>query len=149
EHLNRQFDAEGNLVREYTDNGYDPLGQNTSGNPNYRYIDHVYTYDADRRVSQEVQRTTDATSQVSDAVINAYTYDAASNRVTWNNAGTVVTYTYNAEGQVLEGDYSSGGDSNRQVWTYDSMGNVLTYTVFKNGGQTSSTVNTYNDANRV
>jgi YD repeat-containing protein len=134
DHLNRQFDAEGNLVREYTDSGYDPLGQNTSANPNYRYVDHVYSYYA---------------GQVSDAVINAYTYDAASNRATWNNAGTIVTYTYDADGRAREGDYTSGGDSNSQAWTYDAMGNVLTYTTSKNGNQTSSTVNTYNDANRV
>ncbi len=40
--LNTFFDAEGNRVRAFTDTGYDPLGQNTGANPNYRYIDHVW-----------------------------------------------------------------------------------------------------------
>ena len=149
DNLNQQFDAEGNLARAYTDNGYDPLGQNTGANPNFRYIDHVYTYDADRRVVEEVQRTTAASGGVTDSIINGYTYDAASNRSTWNNAGVVVTYRYDADNRVLEGDFNTGSDSNRQVWTYDAMGNVLTYTTFKNGSQQSSTVNTYNDANRT
>jgi YD repeat-containing protein len=149
DNLNTQYDAEGNVAREFTDNGYDPLSQNTDGNPNFRYIDHVYTYDADRRVTQESQRTTDASGHATDAIINGYTYDAASNRLTWNNAGTVVTYTYDADGRVREGDFFTGSDSNQQKWTYDSLGNVLTFNVLKNGSQTSSTVNTYNDANRV
>jgi YD repeat-containing protein len=52
DNLNTQYDAEGNVAREYTDNAYDPLSQNSGANPNYRYVDHVYTYDADRRVVQ-------------------------------------------------------------------------------------------------
>src|SRR6202023_3541909 len=84
DNLNTQYDAEGNVMREYTDVGYDPLGQNADGaNPNFRYVDHVYTYDADRRLTQEVQRTTDASGNVSDSILNAYTYDAASNKSTW------------------------------------------------------------------
>ena len=149
DNLNSQFDAEGNLAREYTDSGYDPLGQNTSGNANFRYVDHVYSYDADRRVTQEVQRTTDASGNVSDSILNAYTYDAAGNRLTWNNAGVIVTYRYDADGEVLEGDYYTGSDFNQQQWTYDAMGNVLSYITLKNGSQQSSTVSTYNDANRV
>src|SRR5581483_10517655 len=149
DNLNTQYDAEGNVAREYTDNGYDPLGNNTDGNPNYRYVDHVFSYDADRRVVSEVQRTTDASGAVSDSILSAYTYDAASDKKTWNNQGVLVTYTYDADGRVLEGDYFSGSDSNQQVWTYDSMGNVLTYTTLKDGKQSSSTVNTYNDANRT
>lgn len=147
--LNTQYDAEGNVVREYTDNGYDPLSQNTSANPNFRYVDHVYTYDADRRVTQEVQRTTDASGNVSDAIINAYTYDAASNKSTWNNAGVVVSYSYDADNRVKEGDYFSGADFNQQEWTYDAMSNVLTYTTLKNGSVSTQTVNTYNDENRT
>lgn len=149
DNLNSQYDAEGNLVHAYTDSGYDPLGQNTSANPNYRYVDHVYTYDADRRVVQEVQRTTDASGNTSDSIINGYTYDAAGNRLTWNNAGVIVTYRYDAIGEVLEGDYYTGSDFNQQEWTYDAMGNVLSYTTLKNGSQQSSTVSTYNDANRT
>ena len=149
DNLNKQYDAEGNVAREYTDNGYDPLGQNSGANSNFRYVDHVYTYDADRRVTQEVQRATDASGNTSDAIINAYTYDAASNKITWNNAGVIVSYSYDADGRVMEGDYFSGSDSNQQKWTYDAMGNVLSFTVLKNGSQTSSTVNTYNDANRT
>ena len=136
-------------MRAYTDSGYDPLSQNTGSNPNFRYIDHVYGYDADRRLTQEVRRTTDASNGTSDAILNGYTYDAASNRVTWNNAGVTVTYTYDADGRVKEGDFNSGSDTNQQLWTYDGMGNVLTYTTTKNGAQVSQTVSTYNDANRV
>ena len=149
DNLNTQFDAEGNIARVYTDNGYDPLGQNSAHNPNFRYIDHVYTYDADRRVLTEVQRTTDAAGNVSDSIINGYTYDADSNRLTWNNAGVVVTYSYDADDRVIEGDYFTGSDSNQQKWTYDAMGNVLTFTTLKNGSAVSSTVNTYNDENRT
>jgi YD repeat-containing protein len=149
DNLNTLFDAEGNRVRAYTDSGYDPLGQNTAANPNFRTVDHVYSYDADRRLTQEVQRTTDASNGISDAIINGYTYDAASNRVTWNNAGVTVTYTYDADGRVKEGDFNSGSDTNQQLWSYDGMGNVLTYTTTKNGSQVSRTVSTYNDANRL
>ena len=149
DNLNTQYDAEGNVVREYTDDGYDPLGQNTTGNPNFRYIDHVYTYDADRRVISEVQRTTDASGHTSDSIINGYTYDADSNRLTWNNAGmTIVTYTYDADDRVTEGDYFTGSDSNQETWTYDAMGNVLSYITSKDGSQQSSTVDTYNLENR-
>jgi len=144
DNLNIQYDAEGNVVREYTNVGYDPLSQNTTGNPNFRYIDHVYTYDADRRVTSEVQRATDASGNVSDSIINAYTYDKDSNRLSWNNAGTLVTYTYDADDRVKEGDYFTGSDFNQQTWTYDAMGNVLSYVTNKNGSQQSSTVNTYN-----
>ena len=144
DNLNTQYDAEGNIVREYTDVGYDPLGQNTSGNPNFQYIDHVYTYDADRRVVSEVQRTTDAAGNTSDSIINGYTYDADSNRLTWNNAGTLVTYTYDADDRVTDGVYFTGSDSNEEKWTYDTMGNVLSYITYKDGSQQSSTVNTYN-----
>jgi YD repeat-containing protein len=149
DNLNKWYDSEGNVVREFTDAGYDPLSQNSGANPNYRYEDHWYTYDADRRVMKEVQRTTDASGNFTDTILNEYTYDAASNRLTWNNQGILVTYTYDAIDRATEGDYFTGSDSNRQVWTYDALGNVVTYTTFKNGSQQSSTVNTYNDANRT
>ncbi len=149
DNLNTLFDAEGNRVRAYSDSGYDPLGQNTAANPNFRYTDHVYTFDADRRLSLEVQRTTDASNGISDAIINGYGYDAAGNRTSWNNAGVTVTYTYDADGRVKEGDFNSGSDTNQQLWSYDAMGNVLNYTTTKNGSQVSRTVSTYNDANRM
>jgi len=148
DNLNTQFDAEGNVARVYTDNGYDPLSQNPDANPNFRYVDHVYTYDADRRLVQEVQRTTDASGNTSDSILNAYTYDAASNKSTWNHDSVVVTYTYDADGRVQEGDYYTGSDLNQQQWTYDAMGNVLTYTTLKDGALQTQTVNTYNDENR-
>jgi YD repeat-containing protein len=149
ENLRTQYDAEGNVARVYTDGGYDPLGQNTSGNINFRYIDHVYTYDADRRVTQEVQRTTDASGNISDSNLNAYEYDAGSNKISWTNESTTVTYTYDADGRVKEGDYYTGSDLNQQEWTYDAMGNVKTYTTLKNGSVSTQTVNTYNDENRT
>jgi hypothetical protein len=161
DNLNSLYDAEGNVMEEYTDTGYNPLGQNTDGggnnggsnstpNPNYRYIDHVYTYDGDRRVTSEVQRSRDASGNVSDAIINAYTYDADSNRLTWNNQGVMVSYGYDQNDRVTLGTYFTGGDLNQQQWTYDAMGNVLSYatTLGSLGRTTSSTVSTYNKANR-
>ncbi len=146
--LNLLFDAEGNRVRAYTDAGYDPLSQNTDANPNYRYIDHVYTFDGARRVTQEVQRTTDASGHTSDALVSAFGYDAASNRIAWNNQGTIVDYTYDANGRAVQGDFFASGSANQQVWTYDAMGNVLSFRTLKDGNQTSSTITQYNDANR-
>lgn len=40
------YDQDGNLQRAYTDLGYDPDGQNTGNDPAFRFIDHLYTYDA-------------------------------------------------------------------------------------------------------
>jgi len=139
------FDAEGNRVRAFTDSGYDPLGQNTDGNPNFRYVDHVYSFDDARRVFREVQRTTDATGHISDTLISEFGYDAANNRVTWNNAGTLVDYVFDANGRAVQGDFGS----TRQAWTYDAMGNVLTFRTLVDGNTTSLTTNTYNDANRT
>src|SRR5712692_5977375 len=146
--LNTFFDAEGNRVRAFTDTGYDPLGQNTSANPNYRTIDHVYTFDAARRVTQEVQRTVDAAGIASDSLISGFGYDAANNRITWNNQGTVVSYTYDANHRAVQGDFVTGGNAERQAWTYDAMGNVLSFSTLENGVQKSATVTQYNDANR-
>jgi YD repeat-containing protein len=152
-HLNTFFDAEGNRVRAFTDSGYDPLGQNLDVdgnllNPNYRYVDHVYTFDGARRVTQEVQRTLDAGGVASDALISAFGYDRANNRITWNNAGTVVSYLYDANARAVQGDFVAGGNAQRQAWTYDAMGNVLSFRTFENEVQKSATVTQYNDANR-
>jgi hypothetical protein len=129
------FDAEGNRVRAFTDTGYDPLGQNTDANPNFRYVDHVYSFDDARRVFREVQRTTDAAGHISDTLISDFGYDAANNRVTWNNAGTLVNYVFDANGRAVQGDFGS----TRQAWTYDAMGNVLTFRMLVDGNTTSLT----------
>src|SRR6185369_7828146 len=146
---NTFFDAEGNRVRAFTDAGFDPLGQNTGGNPSFRFVDHVYTFDAARRVTQEVQRSTDASGNVSDTLILSFGYDAANNRVFWNNAGTQVTYVFDANARAVTGDFTNGGTATHQAWTYDAIGNVLTFRTLENGAQKSATTNTYNDANRT
>src|SRR5205814_1247612 len=97
----------------------------------------------------EVQRATDASGNVSDSLISAFSYDAANNRTQWNNAGVVVDYVYDANGRVASGDFSAEGAANHQAWTYDAMGNVLTYRTFKNGSLKLAVTNQYNDANRT
>ena len=146
---NTFFDAEGNRVRAFTDLGYDPLGQNTGGNPNFRYVDHRYTFDAARRVTREVQATVDAQGNAGETPISEFGYDAANNRIRWNNAGTEITYVFDANARAVSGDFNAGGVLTHQAWTYDAIGNVLTFRTLENGSQKSATTNTYNDANRT
>src|SRR5262249_8138466 len=75
-------------------------------------------------------------------------YDAANNRVSWNNAGTQVTYVFDANARAVTGDFVAGSTATHQAWTYDAIGNVLTFRTLENGTQKSATTSTYNDANR-
>src|SRR5262249_52028037 len=123
--------------------------QNTGGNPNFRYVDHRYTFDAARRVTQEVQHNVDAAGNATDTLISSFGYDAANNRVFWNNAGTPVTYVFDANARAVTGNFIAGGTAPHQAWTYDAIGTVLTFRTLENGTQKSATTNTYNDANRT
>jgi hypothetical protein len=111
-------------------------------------VDHIYSFDGARRVTREVQHTIDASGNASDAPISVFSYDRANNRITWDNAGTLVTYQYDANSRAVQGDFSLGGNAERQAWTYDAMGNVLSFRTLENGAQKSATVTQYNDANR-
>jgi YD repeat-containing protein len=151
--LRTQYDAEGNIRRTFTDLGYDPQGENRDPgtgdviNPNYRFVDQYYTYDASRKLTQLVRRTVDQAGNASDTLISAYTYDSAGNRTSWNNQGILVGYTYDADGRLMQGAWTEGGAGRQQSWTYDAVGNVATY-VFNDGSSTKTTTNEYDALNR-
>lgn len=153
-HLNLHYDAEGNLAETATDLGYNPTGANTDPNtgaiinPNYRYLDHVYTYDAARRLAQVDNRQVNAQGQAGNTLISAYTYDAAGNRHTWDNAGTLVTYTYDADHRVLAGTWTENLVARSESWTYDNNGNVLTFSTDASG-TLKTTRNTFDEQNHT
>ena len=136
------------LSATFTNAGYDPLNQG-GGNPNFVYVDHLYSYDADRRVTSELDETPVDNGSGPATIINAYTYDAAGNRLTWNNAGIVVSYQYDADNRVTAGSFFTGSDSNEETWSYDALSNVLSFVTTKDGAVQTSTSSTYNTANRV
>lgn len=149
-HLNYFYDAEGNLARAFTDLGYDPLEENvTDPNPNFRYIDHRYTFDPAGRITRLVQQKVDKDGISSEELISEYTYDAAGNRQTWNNAGTLVTYTYDVDNRLRASDTTGS----RSRWTYDDVGNIKTYKVENLDGGTwelqSEDIHTYDARYRV
>jgi hypothetical protein len=64
---NTWYDAIGNQVRVFTDAGWNPDGKNTAANPNYRLVDHVYTFDNANRITQTLDQVTNGgTSQTMD-----------------------------------------------------------------------------------
>jgi YD repeat-containing protein len=149
-HLNYFYDADGNLARAFTDLGYDPLEENVDDpNPNFRYVDHRYTYDAAGRITRLVQHKVDEDGVNSDELISEYTYDAAGNRGTWNNAGTLVTYTYDIDNRLTASDATAA----RSRWTYDGVGNITVYKVENFDGGVwelqSEDINTYDARYRV
>lgn len=73
-----------------------------------------YAYDALSRLQSETYK--DAAGAVSRQM--TYTYDAVGNRLTLNDNGTTITYTYNASDQLTTDGVST--------YTYDANGNTLT-----------------------
>ena len=124
---NTWYDAVGNQVRVFTDAGWDPDSKNSAANPNYRLVDHVYTFDNANRITQTLDQVTDATGATSQTIVSGYSYDAAANRATWNNAGTYVNYQFDANSRVARGNWSQNGNAWASTWDYDANGNVLQY----------------------
>lgn len=81
--------------------------------PTYQFIDHQYSYDDNNQVTLITQNGN---------LWRQYGYDAAGNRVTYNDGTNLNTYDYNSLGWVLRGEVNS---NNYSVWTYDDVGNVL------------------------
>jgi hypothetical protein len=50
---------------------------------------------------------------------------------------------YDANSSAVQGNFLAGGIATRQAWTYDAIGNVLTFRTFENGAQKSATINQY------
>lgn len=148
-HLNYAYDAEGNRVRAYTDLGYDPLNENTAANPNFRYVDHLYRFDANRRIVSEVQQKTDPNGIVTEEIVATFEYDAVGNRVTWNNKGILVHYLYDADRRVAEGTWTEDGKAHRQAWTYDPNGNVRSYRTYVDGEEKTYDIYNYDSNNRI
>jgi RHS repeat-associated protein len=90
------YDAAGNRTRVVENDG--------------RQVD--YTYDTENRLTAEV--ISPAGGGATRAI--AYTYDAAGNRLTRNDAGTVSTYTYDANNRLL-----SDGTT---TYAYDAAGRL-------------------------
>jgi YD repeat-containing protein len=103
--LNYRYDAAGNQARVFSDN---------------LSVDHRYVYDANDRVTEIKQQG---------ITFASYTYDAAGNRVSFNDRGTLLfTYTYDANDRVTSAVRTGGSPSPRtQTWTYDKVGNILTF----------------------
>lgn len=137
-HLSYLYDAAGNLARTYTDAGYDPENQGLAANE--RFIDHWYSYDGNNRVRQIRQGNT---------LLATYGYDAAGNRTSYSDRGNPVSYQYDGNGQVTRANWTDGGASFVATWTYDNVGNVLTYQVTRNGELQEKTVRSYYENNRL
>ena len=67
----------------------------------------------------------------SNQVVEALEYDGYGNRTLINTAGNIVTYSYDAQGEVLSG-------SNGEVWSYDEVGNALFHRAANGDSQTTS-----------
>lgn len=132
-HSNTQWDAAGNQHRVYTDVGYDPKNENSANDPNFRYIDHVYSYDGNNRATLITQRGVDW---------RAYGYDAAGNRTIYteyDDTGSTATdldYQYNSLGWVLKATTSAGASASD--WSYDKVGNVTTFVNRDNSGSVTT-----------
>ncbi|WP_218943453.1 hypothetical protein [Exilibacterium tricleocarpae] len=134
-HTNYQWDHAGNLARAFTDLGYDPDGEGLDANT--RFVDHVYSYDANNHVVQQTQRG---------SILVQYGYDAANNRIMVNNEGTVTEYTFDAGGRVTAAE--SGGNKTAD-WQYDKVGNVTRFRTFNSDGSVDKvTTRQYYENNR-
>ncbi len=129
-HLNYTWYKNGNLYRAFTDAGWDPTESNSD--PSYRYIDHVYYYDKNNRVTSITQKGNRW---------RVFEYNEAGNRKFaaeivdkddpgYSSSGVVDhSYTYYANGRVETAAWSSGGKNYKATWTYDKAGNVENYVV--------------------
>jgi len=137
------YDAQGNLLTE------------TTTDADYAY-QQIYTYDAQGNILTETTTVAGCIYQ------HIYTYDAQGNiltdiRKTTQECDGVVettvseayTYTYDASGNQLTKRYEAqeyAGESNYTVTcTYDSHGNVLTYTKSYDDGNLYVERSTYDD----
>jgi YD repeat-containing protein len=80
----------------------------------------TYTYDALHRLKDEVRTGADASE-------NHFTYDAAGNRLTWNDGFGTTTYTYDAADRLAQ--------AGTTTYTYNANGSRLTKTL---SGSTTS-----------
>src|SRR5258708_11274496 len=48
------------------------------------------------------------------------------------------SYTYDANHRAVQGDFVTGGNAERQAWTYDTMGNVLSFITSERSEQHTS-----------
>jgi RHS repeat-associated protein len=131
------------LTRSYS---YDAVGNQTQSiDRNGRKIS--YTYDVlNRQVSESWLNG-------SDRAINTfnYTYDAVSNLLTSNDAGSKYTYTYDAVNRITSVDNTgtSGVPAVKFSYGYDAVGNLLTVGDSINGVNGGLTAYTYDLLNRV
>ncbi len=125
-HLNYLWDAAGNEKRVYTDAGY------------AHAVNHWYEYD-------QANRLTSMSNGQGGSVISGYGYDEFGNRTVWNNAGVIVSYQYDDNGRVIAGQWTEGGANWSSTWTYDEVGNLLTYLTSKNGQVQTEMRNTYSE----
>src|SRR6185369_9013323 len=86
--------------------------------------DNKYAYDGDNRMLMGYDGK-------SNQVVEALEYDGYGNRTLINTAGNIVTYSYDAQGEVLSG-------SNGEVWSYDEVGNALFHRAANGDSQTTS-----------
>jgi YD repeat-containing protein len=80
----------------------------------------TYTYDALHRLTDEVRTGADAYE-------NHFTFDAAGNRLTWNDGFGTTTYTYDAADRLTQ--------AGNVTYTYNANGSRVTKTL---GGSTTS-----------
>jgi YD repeat-containing protein len=97
--------------------------------------DNKYVYDGDNRMLMGYDGK-------SNQVVQSIVYDGYGNRRSINTAGTIVDYTYTAQGEVLSG-------SDGEEWRYDDpLGNVGNAT-FHRAANGDSQTTTYDAENRA
>lgn len=141
------YDADGNLVTETLPSGqivtytYDTRGNKlteTREKAPGQYLTTLYTYNAFSQITQVARPEGDRVVYTYDADANltkreafdkednlistdSYTYDAAGNRLSWQNAlGGVTAYVYNSFGDMISETDPLG---NTSKFSYDNNGN--------------------------
>jgi RHS repeat-associated protein len=138
--VNSAYDADDRLASvtsggASTTYAYDPDGDLTSTVlPSSTGVTESRTYDHADRLSA-IATTLDAFT---------VTRDAAGNPTALTTPSGPVTYSYNSRERINQACYGASCATNKETWTYDGMGNRMTFTTH---GVT--TTNTYNADNEL
>jgi len=140
--LQELTDGNGNLIVQYTYDAAGNLIQEDMGNGTRT----VYTYDGDGDV---LSITNYAPNHIAVNSFDGYTYDALGNVLTDTNQDGERVYTYDAEDQLINADFTpnssdpDGLTSQNLQYVYDAAGNRVSQTV--NGVTTTYAVNNVNE----
>jgi len=123
----------------------DPLGSNDLT------ITTDYVYDSLGRVHKQIEKPDVGDSGTWQTTV--YLYDARGNRTQQTRPdGVVITYSYDAPGQLTEkiADYGTGTHINQKTkYGYDRLGRQSSITGYANGSTAQTTAYTYDDLDRI